>query len=215
VTSNVVVKWLRDFYQRFEGEIQLLYREEPFWKSCSKCSSNQCCRTTSHPIMTAEWDLVREFVREQLSPANREKISKRIERPGPDCIFLIGNRCSVYPVRPFVCRQYPYTVSFYSSHISANVGGITLPSCPTFASSFGLKVGAVFFQSVRVLDRHGSSHLVRCKLKRHRPLWLIDGTEYCREYERETPKNETGTLEGMELHDWVRLARLRRDKYWY
>ena len=210
--ADVAAQWLKDFYIRFEREIQLLYEEEPFWKSCVKCTGGHCCMTTSLPIMTVEWDLIQEFVREQFSPIDKGKLLKRIESPGEECIFFFGNHCSVYPVRPYVCRQFPYTISFYSSPISTHVGGITLPSCPTFAHSFGLKEGEVFFQPLKALNRDISNHLVQCKLKKHRPLWLIDGTEYCREYEREIPKNETGTLEGMTIHDWVRVAKLRRDK---
>jgi len=212
VTSGEVGQWLINFFKRFDSEIQFLYKEEPFWKSCYKCVDSHCCKKPTLPIMAAEWDLIRDFVQEQFLPKNKERLLQKIESPSLECIYLVGNHCSVYPVRPWICRLFPYTISFYSSPITTQVGGIALPSCPTFVQIFGLKVDELFFQYPKVLTRHRGNNLVQCKLKKHRPLWLIDGTEYWREYEREMPKNENGVLDGMNMHEWVGIAKLGRDQ---
>lgn len=205
-------KWLIDFFKRFDSEVQFLYKEEPLWKACYKCLSGHCCSKPVLPIMGAEWDLIRDFVKEQFSPKDKKRLLRKIESLSLECIYLVENRCSVYPVRPWICRLFPYTISFYSSPLTAQVGGIALPSCPTFAPVFGLKINELFFQYPKILTRHSSNRLVKCKLKKHRPLWLIDGTEYWREYEREMPKTANGVLDGMNMHEWVGIAKSGRDQ---
>ena len=32
--------------------------------------------------------------------------------PGDACIFLEGNRCTVYGAHPYTCRLYPFTVEY-------------------------------------------------------------------------------------------------------
>lgn len=206
-----VGKWLLDLFQRFDCDIELLLNEEPFWKVCHQCPDGNCCTKPIVPTMGEEWSLIRNFVKERFSVDEKKKLLRNIKAKQLQCIFLVNNRCSIYPVRPWACRIFPYTISFYSSPITKQVGGLALPSCPTLASAFSLKVGELFFHRPPVLYRHSSGRLVKCKLKKHRPLWLIDISEYWHEYEQNMPKNEAGTLEGWNMHEWVGFAKYARE----
>lgn len=210
-----IARWLSDFYERFDHEVRLLLEEEPFWKVCYQCSDGYCCSKPVLPIMSPEWSLIQNFIKENFSPQDKHRLLQNIESTRLQCIFLFDNRCSVYQVRPWICRIFPHTISFFSSAITFQVGGIALPNCPNLARAFGLKVDETFFQYPTVVARSSINKLVKCKLKKHKPLWLIDGTEYWREYEGKMPKNEDGTLDGWNMHQWVDFAKLARNKGYF
>ena len=152
-----VGRWLPDFFERFDHEVRLLLKEEPFWRGCYKCSDGHCCSKPVLPIMDPEWSLITVFIRESFSPQDKRRLMQNIESTRFRCIFLFSNRCSVYRVRPWICRIFPHTISFFSSPITFQVGGIALPSCPTLAAAFGLKVDQTFFQHPAVVARSSTS----------------------------------------------------------
>lgn len=211
MSLSEIGEWLLEFFQRFDDEVKLLLKEEPFWEVCHQCPDGYCCSKPTLPIMGEEWLLIQDYVKQNFSRQSKKRLLENIERARLQCIFLFGNRCSVYSVRPWACRIYPYTISFHTSPITFQVGGVALPSCPTLASAFGLKQDQLFFHYPNVLSRH-SSRLVKCKLKKHKPLWLIDGSDYFRKYEAKMPKNEEGTLDGSNMHEWVEFAKLAKQK---
>ncbi len=209
-------QWYQGFCARFENEIKLLLKVEPFWGACHQCPDGYCCGRHILPLMidnvnpfkSEEWRLILNYVRQNFSTKQRQILLQNINiaEKRRECIFLFDNRCSVHPARPWNCRLYPYTISFHSSSIFFLVGGLALPSCPTLAPAFGLKRGESFIQNPDVLSRHSSGKLVKCKLKKRKPLWLIDASKYFREYEANVFQcQETKT------YDWAGLLELANE----
>jgi Fe-S-cluster containining protein len=183
--------WLREFYRRFDVETKLLYDREPFWRICQKCPDGYCCSRSSYvavnragnPFLVEDWLLMLEFVQEHFSVADKKRLASNILSHRRDCIFLFGNRCSIHPARPWTSRIHPYTVSFYPNQDLFIVGEMAVPSCPALAPLFGLKKDQEYVQSLQIIASDEKSHLVQVKLKKHKPLWLIDASAYVKEYE--------------------------------
>jgi Fe-S-cluster containining protein len=208
--------WYQGFCARFEKEIKLLLKVESFWKVCHECPDGYCCGRYTLPLMidnvnpfkTEEWWLILNYVKQNFSAQQRQTLLRNINIADKrkECIFLFGCRCSVHPARPWACRLYPYTISFRSSPVFFLVGGLALPSCPALAPAFGLKPGNSLIQNPDVLLRHSSGKLVKCKLKKRKPLWLIDASDYFQEYEASVSQcQETKT------YDWAGLFELANE----
>ena len=188
-------KWLKDIYGRFEAETKLLYQTEPFWKVCQKCPDGYCCSKGTYTVETSEgnpfliedWSQMLEYVRDKYSSTQKDKLIRNILSQSKNCIFLADAHCSLHPVRPWACRTHPYTVSFHPNKGLFPVGVLALPSCPTLAAFFGLKKDQLLVQSTSVIERHQNNHLVKIKLKKHKPVWLIDASSYIKELEDKMP----------------------------
>jgi len=46
------------------------------------------------------------------------------------CIFLKGNRCSIYPVRPLICRLRPYSIQLADGQLVLTYDPWFLERCP-------------------------------------------------------------------------------------
>ncbi len=127
-----------------------------------------------------------EHARDHFSAGDRKQLHNNIISKRLACIFLFGNRCAVHASRPWTCRFHPYAVSFYSGQGQYPVGEIALPSCPGCASSFGIGVDETFIQKPAILTRDAENpHLIQVKLKKRKPTWLLDASEYVAEYEKQ------------------------------
>ncbi|MCL2706805.1 MAG: YkgJ family cysteine cluster protein [Dehalococcoidia bacterium] len=190
-------EWIKDFRQRFDKEIELLYAIEPFWNICNLCSDGYCCshktylamQSHGNPFSTEEWFLQLEYVRDSFTPEQQKQLLRNILSPRPACIFLFGNRCSVHPARAWACRVHPYVISYYpaSNHLFP-VGEIALPSCPAMTTSFDIKQGALVVQQPKPLERYTEGNLIKIKLRKRKPIWVIDATPYIAEYQQRVPR---------------------------
>lgn len=206
--------WLRSFYRRFDEDIKLLYRVEPFWQICQKCPDGHCCGQNSYislkrngnPFFIEDWWLMLEYVRDKFNAEDRKQLALNIISKRTACIFLFNNRCSVHPSRPWGSRIHPYTISICANTALFPAREIALPSCPSLASAFGLKVNEVFVQKPQVITRAKDGHLVLVKLKKHKPLWLIDADDYLQQYERHIPRVGMVTTEWQELLELAEKA---------
>jgi Fe-S-cluster containining protein len=109
---------VRDFNKAYEDpswrvisplDVALLLKMQDRW--CERCG--ECCRRNT-PIALARSDAER-ISRYLRMPYKKFKQRFRIvpvgnskfHMPASPCPFLEGNLCSIYPVRPQVCRLYP------------------------------------------------------------------------------------------------------------
>jgi Fe-S-cluster containining protein len=203
--------WLIQFYRRFDKEVRLLLSKEPFWKICHQCPDGDCCKKSLIPVMTPEWDNIVEYVKKNFPKRNKERYLENVMSQNIQCPFLFDSRCSVYSVRPWSCRIYPYIVSFYSTPLVIQSGNFIMPSCPTLAQSFGVNQGEISFCKAVSLERDKTGQLFKCQLQQPRPLWLIDASDYFQEYDKNMPKNENGNLEGWNMHQWFEFALHMKD----
>lgn len=206
--------WLRSFYRRFDEDIKLLYRVEPFWQICQKCPDGHCCGQNSYislkrnvnPFSIEDWWLMLEYVSDKFNAKDRKQLALNIISKRTACIFLFNNRCSVHPSRPWSSRIHPYTISICANTTLFPAREIALPSCPSLASAFGLKVNEMFVQKPQVINRAKDGHLVLVKLKKHKPLWLIDADDYLQQYERQITRIGMMTTEWQELLELAEKA---------
>lgn len=183
-------KWLKEFNSRFDREVAGLYKVEPFWRACNLCGNGYCCgqaalavsHRPNNPFLLEEWWLLLEYVRDNFTEQDKKRLESKIVSRRSGCIFLFGHRCSVHPARCWICRSHPYTISFYPAPEIFPVGEIELPSCPTFANSFGVAVGDNRTQRPQVIERFAATNLVKVKLRKHKALWLIDASLYVEEF---------------------------------
>jgi hypothetical protein len=206
-------EWLKDLRKRFAGEVKLLYSVEPFWRACEKCADGYCCAHKIFPVLQShgnpfnaeEWWLQLEYVRDHFTPEDKKQLVQNILSKRPDCIFLFGNRCGVHPARAWACRVHPYVISYYPSPALFPIGEIALPSCPTMAPSFDLKQDELLVQSPAPLAHHTDGNLVQVKLRKRKPMWVVDATPYVKEYQEHIPMQ----LE-RPISDWEELLALAR-----
>jgi uncharacterized protein len=80
---------------------------------CTRCAN--CCKTVDISFTTDDITriachlqvTVEEFIERHLEPDEEDGGYKGRQKP---CAFLDDNgRCSIYEVRPLVCREYPHT----------------------------------------------------------------------------------------------------------
>lgn len=124
----------KDIYYLIDFLVFLVDQAYPFIPCPSGCS--YCCVDSGLPRTSAlEWEHIHSYL-QTLAPAIRERIiaqneerhrpqlgmflkeQARIESPDTDlplpnfgcreCSFLLDGRCSVYPVRPAICRGFGY-----------------------------------------------------------------------------------------------------------
>ena len=185
------IEWLRGFYARFDEDIEYLHQIESTWLPCKKCPDGHCCGRNSYfslqrhsnPYVIEDWRLMLDYVSKNFSAEEKKQLAKNIVSSRTACIFMFQNRCSVYQNRPWGSRIHPYAISFAESASLFPAGKIAVPSCPSLAPVFGIKTDEEVVQVPEVIERHSVGHLVKVKLKKHRPVWLIDISEYVKEYE--------------------------------
>jgi len=70
---------------------------------CRNCCVDQVIPVSEFEVLGLWW-----YASEILEGQIQEELKQRLLGHGQvgECAFLVGGRCSVYPVRPFVCRQY-------------------------------------------------------------------------------------------------------------
>lgn len=70
---------------------------------CRNCCIDQCIPVTEFEVLGIWW-----YASEILEGAVQAELMQRLLGFGQigECAFLVGDRCVVYPLRPFVCRQY-------------------------------------------------------------------------------------------------------------
>jgi Fe-S-cluster containining protein len=212
VTLADSVAWFKDFYRRFDEDVRLCTKVEPFWQTCQRCPDGYCCGQLTlpviqgrNPFVAEDWWLMVEYVRDKFSAKDKKQMARNLLSPGKECTFLFGNRCSVYPNRSWFCRVHPNTISFHPNAGLFPVATVALPSCPSLAPAFGIKVNKLLIQQPQVISRHPDGRLVQLKLRKHKPLWFIDASDYLKEYESHVPWHERPTS------DWDKLFALAKE----
>ena len=71
------------------------------------------------------------------------------------------------------------------------------------AHAFGLKRGQLLVENVSNVKKFKNGNLIRVKLKKRRPVWLIDATSYMQEYEKHIQEQKSTS-------DWGRLFELAK-----
>ena len=192
--SNTLV-WLKDFYGRFEADATRLYAREPLWRVCRNCPDGYCCSRPTYiartrafnPYLYEDWRLMLEYIRDNFSTIDKKRLAEHISSPEKKCIFLYDRRCRIHPVRSWTSRVHPYTVSFHPGSRFFATSSMELPSCPAMAEKFGVSPGELRIKKVEPLSRDLEANLVRVKIKKSKPLWVIDASAYVREYEGHIP----------------------------
>lgn len=93
--------WLEDF-----SRVQRQVRADAN-VPCGKC--NACCRSSYFIYIRREEQPTLDCIPERyLTPAPQPFVGDLVMHPDSDgrCPMLIGNRCSIYSVRPQTCRNY-------------------------------------------------------------------------------------------------------------
>jgi Fe-S-cluster containining protein len=206
--------WLLSLYQRFNEDVKRLNQLEPFWQICNRCPDGHCCGTNSYvslkssgnPFLIEEWWLMLEFVRDRFSDKDKKQLALNIISNRAACIFLFKNRCSVHSIRPWGSRIHPYTINFYDKATSFPAGEIALPSCPSMAYAFGLKTNEMLVQRPQIIERADDGTLVRVKLKKHKPVWLIDASRYVMERENRAATRPASSLTRQQLLELAESA---------
>jgi len=91
----------------------------PIFYECQRCTA--CCRWPGQVRLTeaeitrlsafkgmSEFDFIQEFTR---LAQDRRGLALR-EKPNGECVFLASNDCSVQPVKPQQCRDFPNLWNF-------------------------------------------------------------------------------------------------------
>lgn len=199
--------WLEGFYSRFEAEAKKLYDTEPFWRVCRKCPDGHCCTRISYsaqnwegdPFIIEDWVRMLTYVRDGFSPEQKSRLIRTTLSNAKNCIFVTEGRCSIHPARPWSCRTHPYTVSFHRDPGIFPIGELALPSCPALAPLLGIKKDQLLVQQARIIEKDPNNNLVKLKLKKHKPVWLIDATPYIREYQANVPPASRPVSEWQQL----------------
>lgn len=96
------------------AELDALYDEVP---STACESTGECCvltetemvegYATMFPLYQAEYASIVQYVRDSLPPDRQEELLSLTEERPQRCPFLSADsRCTIYPVRPLICRTY-------------------------------------------------------------------------------------------------------------
>ena len=190
ITENLI--WMCDINARFDEHVKELYKREPFWRLCSTCPDGHCCSKVifpvlnrkGNPFLAEDWWMMLEYARDNFNARDRKQLYQNIVSPRSACIFLFGSRCKIHPSRPWTCRFYPYSISFHINRGRFPIGEIALPSCPAYAPKFGIRTDDTFVQKPQVLLRDETNDkLIQVKLRKRKPLWILDASDYVREYE--------------------------------
>lgn len=100
--------------EELSSQLQILYDQVP---STCCASSGECCALTDaefdqgwatmFPLYSAEYLHIAAYVRTHFSPQRQQELFSFTEERPRRCPFLGENRaCTIYPVRPLICRTY-------------------------------------------------------------------------------------------------------------
>jgi len=82
---------------------------------CIRCT--QCCKNQVVTFTRSEWDTIAQrlgtdrttlALRERAVPLPTENPTEYRLVTSPKCPFLTDGLCSVYDIRPQICREYPF-----------------------------------------------------------------------------------------------------------
>lgn len=87
--------------------------------SCTKCGL--CCGDTAKKkrhilLLEKEAELLKAHTKQEIS-AFADKIPEKVpyvfemHKTSGKCVFLKNNQCTIYEVRPLICRFYPFEMS--------------------------------------------------------------------------------------------------------
>lgn len=77
--------------------------------NCKQCG--KCCKGVKKLILTAkDIEKIKAFTGREDFFKFREGINYLKLTKEKGCIFLRDNKCSIYPVRPLVCKMYPLQI---------------------------------------------------------------------------------------------------------
>jgi Fe-S-cluster containining protein len=138
-------------------QLQALYDQVP---STCCANSGECCALTEEemqegwatmfPLYTAEYANIVDHIKTEFTQERRDELlAHQVERP-QRCPFLAGdNRCTIYPVRPLICRTYavmnPQTIE---AAVEKHRG--TLPD--SWLKEFVARESGMLCPRVRVMD---------------------------------------------------------------
>ncbi|MBU0678958.1 MAG: YkgJ family cysteine cluster protein [Verrucomicrobia bacterium] len=90
-------------------------RTDPSTFHCTQCG--ECCRWPGNVILREQdierlaahlrLDLV-VFIEQYTTLARNRRALSLAEDCDGACVFLVNNRCTVYPARPCQCRDFPF-----------------------------------------------------------------------------------------------------------
>jgi Fe-S-cluster containining protein len=208
---------LIDFYENFDHTTANLFIQEPFWGACSSCTDAYCCKDTNVPVTTLEWELIKSYARDNFSRHNKARYLENAKNKKVSCPFLFGHRCSVYAVRPWVCRMHPYSITLQNENIKEATfesGTFVLPACPKLSARFGAKPGTLSKVKPDVIESSPLERLVKLNLPDVGDFWVIDRSQFFAEFIELTPKLEDGTVAADVLENFIRLplSRLAQGK---
>jgi uncharacterized protein len=90
-------------------------------RGCSNCCKNPTVPFTEPELMGINW-----YVTEKLAHPLKDRVKERLHHHASthECPFLVDNECSIYEVRPLICRQ------FYVKHAPCGVDEQLLSTRP-------------------------------------------------------------------------------------
>ena len=91
----------------------------PIFHECQRCTA--CCRWPGE-VRLGEGEIARlarqleltehEFIQRFTRLTNDRRGLSLLDRPNGECVFLAGDDCSVQPVKPQQCRDFPNLWNF-------------------------------------------------------------------------------------------------------
>ena len=177
--------------EQLAEELQSLYEQVP---STCCANSGECCVLTEQereegyatmfPLYRAEYLNIVRWVGEKFPGKRREELLAATEERPRRCPFLAGdNRCSIYPVRPLICRTYAVmTPETIAKAVERHEGEVP----ERWLRAFALREGGMVCPRVMVtqpekLVRHAynliTSAYERALVRMGRRVELVEGEE--------------------------------------
>ena len=108
VDEEDVLKAVSSLGVLLEMEVAMIFAMQNFF--CTRCGD--CCRNRgSIRVSKQELERISEYKKKSYKKLKDEirafPLGNGTFRLSQPCKFLIGNECSIYPVRPSVCQSYP------------------------------------------------------------------------------------------------------------
>jgi uncharacterized protein len=135
-------RYLSAQHRRIE-ELQSLAAQIQPRIDCTACAN--CCRWSVVEVHRGDVDALASSFGVSFEEATRAYTCLDREDPGTrilknargQCVFLRGNRCSVYPDRPKTCRDFPH-LSFGSHSLGSRISSLArwIPLCPIIYNAF-------------------------------------------------------------------------------
>jgi Fe-S-cluster containining protein len=104
---------------------------------CTTCAN--CCRESIVPVSRPEIEAIAGFLGQTpeeitaryTAPDSEAPKARILQSSNGGCVFLKGNLCSIYPVRPEPCRDFPH-VSLGNPSLGGRFSSLCrwVPLCP-------------------------------------------------------------------------------------